>query len=110
MTKPKVLWDRFFPKYDTIERHAHGGVIDDAELSASLAEAVAPYRAIDEEYREKLQADLGGLIEQENTLIDELTYRETRLREVRRSKAAIGAALLELAPEKRVADGYAGAA
>lgn len=107
MTKPKVLWDRFFPKYDTIERHAHGGVIDDAELSASLVEAVEPYRPIDEQLHDKLQHELGCLIEQENALIDELTYRETRLREVRRSKAAIGAALLELAPEKGVADGYA---
>lgn len=110
MTKPKVFWGRFLPKYDQIDRRNEDGIIDGDELAATLIEAVAPYRAIDDDYREKLQADFEYLDKQDASLVEELMSRETRLREVRRSKTAIKAALDALAPEKKVADGYAGAA
>lgn len=110
MKAPLHFWDLICPKYDQIDRRNEGGIIDGDELAATLIEAVAPYRAVDDEYREKLQADLNQLDGQETVLVEELMYRETRLKEVRRSKTAIKAALDALAPEKKVADGYAGAA
>lgn len=110
MKTPLVFWDRFFPKYPQIDRHDEEGIIDGSDFEAALVEGVEPYRPIDDEYREKLQADFEHLDKQDAALVEELMYRETRLREVRRSKTAIKAALDALAPEKKVADGYAGAA
>lgn len=110
MTKPKIFWDRFFPKYEQIDRYNEGGVIDGDELASTLIEAVAPYRAIDDDCRDKLKVDFDRFVLQEAVLVEELMFRETRLMEVRRSKMAIKAALDALAPEKKVADGYAGAA
>lgn len=116
------LRDKIFPKYPSVERiyergFEKGGLVPagesglrDNEVAIQLTPAeIAPYRAIDDECREKLQVDFDRLDQQDAVLVEELMERETRLKEIRRSKAALKAAI-DLLDVPKPAEGYAGAA